>query len=92
MMWAGISLLTKAPIVTIQGNLNADRYCNLVVQPVLVPYFQNNRRMTLARDSAPCHVARATRAMLEAHNIRLMPWPAKTHDLHPFEHVWDLVK
>ena len=71
-MWAGISLLTKTPIVPIPGDLNADRYCNLVVQPVPVPYFQNNRRMTLAQDNAPCHVARATRAMLASHNIRLM--------------------
>ena len=32
--------------------------------------------------NGPCHAARATQAMLAEHNIQLMPWPAKSPDLH----------
>lgn len=87
MVWAGISLHTKTPVVNVNGNLNAMQYQNQTVQPFIIPHLAANRGMSLAQDNAPCHVARTTRQMLNANNVRVLPWPAKSPDLNPIEHV-----
>ena len=92
MVWAGISLHTKTQLVHIQGNLNAQRYLNEVIRPILIPHIWANRGMLLVQDDATCHTARATRNMLAVNNIRAIPWPAKIPDLNPIEHVLDVLK
>lgn len=37
MVWGGICGDVKTPLVVIRGNLNAQRYCDLVLRPVVVP-------------------------------------------------------
>ena len=37
MVWGGISLNRKSPLVFIEGNLNSERYIDEVLEPVVVP-------------------------------------------------------
>ena len=40
--WTGISYDCKLDLVTIQGNLPGDQYIRDVLQPVVVPHFDNH--------------------------------------------------
>jgi hypothetical protein len=42
MVWGCISHDCKLDLVTIQGNLTGDQYIRDVLQPVVVPYFDNH--------------------------------------------------
>ena len=83
---------TKTPIVRFQGAVNAVRYQNDILLPLVIPHIRVNRGMILAQDNAPCHSARTTQQLLRANNVRLLDWPAKSLDLNPIRHVWDLLK
>lgn len=92
MVWAGISMHSKTNIVRVNGNLNARKYQDDIIRPMIAPLVAQNRGMILAQDNAPCHAARGTQDVLRAHNIRTLQMPAKSPDVNPIEHVWDLLK
>ena len=69
-----------------------ERYQNDILLPLVIPHIRANREMILAQDNAPCHSACTTQQLLRAINVRLLDWPAKSLDLNPIEHVWDLLK
>jgi hypothetical protein len=76
----------KLDLVTIQGNLTGDQYIRDVLQPVLVPHFDNHplaTRPVYMDDNARPHRSRAVTAYLQSEAVTSVPWSAMSPDLNP---------
>ena len=82
MVWGGISLNGKTQLVTVNGTLNAQKYRDDILAPVVLPFVQAGNGVTiLQQDNARPHTARATTQFLAANNVHVMEWPSMSPDL-----------
>ncbi len=77
MMWAGISFRHRTPLVVIDGNLNAERYVDEILEAHVVPFFENNADLRFfQQDNARPHSARVSCEYLHSEGVAVLPWPA----------------
>ena len=91
MVWGGVSQHHRNELVVIAGNLNSVHYREDILLPHVIPFLQTHPDMTLQHENAISHTARSVRDFLQDRNVSVLPWPVKSPDLNPIEHVWDLM-
>lgn len=93
MVWGGITATGRTPLVVVNGNLNAVRYRDEILQTHVIPFINaQQRHITFQQDNARPHVARVVQDFLAQQNVDVLQWPAISPDLSPIEHVWDEMK
>ncbi len=88
MVWAGVYYGQQTQVHFIDGILNAQRYRDEFLRPIVVPFIHDHHLM-LQHDNAWPHVSRICTQFLEAENILVLAWPAYSPNMSRIKHVWD---
>jgi transposase len=90
-VWGGICSEAKTELhVFDRGAVNAHVYITNILTDYVTPFAPViGENFLFMQDNAKPHVARNTRAYLEEVGIPILPWPARSPDLNPIEHICD---
>lgn len=94
LVWAGISYDGRTDLYVIRnGSLTGVRYRDEILNPFVRPYAGAvGPEFLLMDDNARPHRARVVSRFLEEETIQRMDWPAKSPDINPIEHAWDMLQ
>ncbi|GFS47101.1 transposable element Tcb1 transposase [Trichonephila clavipes] len=86
-VWGAISWDTRSSLVVLQGTLTARRYVDDILTPIVLPMLSSHPGAIYQQDNARPHTARLSQQCLQGYDV--LPWPARSPDLSPREHVWN---
>jgi hypothetical protein len=90
MVWGGISLFGKTPLIVIKGTLDSKGYCDVLKEyKKWLKRVKADHSALLLQDKAPVHTSGETARFLQAQGLKTVPnWPPNSPDLNPIELVW----
>lgn len=89
MVWGAIGWRGKSDLAFLDGKQNSEKY-QTTLNDFLLPCGARigGDRWKFMQDNAPIHASASTTAWLNDHDIRVLPWPARSPDLNPIENMW----
>ncbi|GFU30474.1 transposable element Tc1 transposase [Trichonephila clavipes] len=90
MVWGAIAYDSRSTLIVMRGTLTGQRYVDDILRPHVGPFLNALPGAIFQQDNARPHTARVAQDFLC--HFQTLPWPARSSDLSPVEHVWDQVK
>ncbi|GFV67660.1 transposable element Tcb1 transposase [Trichonephila clavipes] len=90
MVWGAIAYDSRSTLIMMRGTLTVQRYVDDILRPHLGPFLNGHPGTIFHQDNARPHTATVAGDLLR--HFQTLPWPARSPDLSPVEHVWDQLK
>ncbi|GFW77265.1 DDE_3 domain-containing protein [Trichonephila clavipes] len=90
MVWGAIAYDNRSTLIVMRGTLTGQRYVDDILRPHVGPFLNGLPGAIFQQDNAHPHTARVAQDFLR--HFQTLPWPARSPDLFPVEHVWDQLK
>ncbi|GFT33567.1 transposable element Tc1 transposase [Trichonephila clavipes] len=85
MVWGTIAYDSRSTLIVMRGTLTGQRYVDDILRPHVGPFLNGLPGAIFQQDNARPHTARAAHDFLR--HFQTLPWPARSPDLSPVEHV-----
>ncbi|GFX81412.1 transposable element Tcb2 transposase [Trichonephila clavipes] len=87
MVWGVIAYDSRSTLIVMRGTLTGQRYVDDILRLHVGPFLNDLPGAIFQQDNARPHTARVAQDFLR--HFQTLPWPARSPDLSPVEHVWD---
>ncbi|GFU73131.1 transposable element Tcb1 transposase [Trichonephila clavipes] len=89
-VWRHPACDSRSPLIVMRGTLTGQRYFDDILRPHVGPFLNGVPGSIFQQDNARPHTARIAQVLLR--HFQTLPWPARSPDLSPVNHVWDQLK
>ncbi|GFW68055.1 transposable element Tcb2 transposase [Trichonephila clavipes] len=90
MVWGAIAYDSRSTLIVIRGTLTGQRYVDDILRPHVGPFLNGLPGTIFQQDNSRSHTARVAHDFLR--HFQTLPWPDRSPDLSPVEHVWNYLK
>ncbi|GFU84510.1 transposable element Tc1 transposase [Trichonephila clavipes] len=84
-VWGAIAYDSRSTLIVMRGTLTSQRYVDDILQPHVGHFLNGLPGAIFQKDNARPHTARVAQNFLRP--FQTLPWPARSPDLSPVEHV-----
>ncbi|GFX99873.1 transposable element Tcb1 transposase [Trichonephila clavipes] len=85
MVWRVIAYDSRPTLIVMRGTLTGQRYVDDILRPYLGLFLNGLKGAIFQQNNARSHTARVAQDFLR--HFQTLPWPARSPDLSPVEHV-----